>query len=73
MKIEGLEAEVYIFVRDYSDEHTHPPTIREIGETCYISRAQAVRYLDKLEAHGFIIREPGKARGITLTGKKPRL
>ncbi len=65
LRPEDLES-VYAFVRAYIEEHTHPPTIREIGRHCLMSRANVVRYLDRLEAQGRIFREPGRARGITL-------
>jgi repressor LexA len=73
VKIDETEVEVFDYIDTYSEEHTHPPSIRNIADDCFLSRATVVRYLDRLEAHGFIIREPGRARGITLTGKKPRL
>ena len=72
-KLDAAEVEVFFFIRDYSDTHTHPPTVREIAEGCYMSRTRVQRYIDLLDAHGYIIHEPGKARGITLTGKIPRL
>ena len=72
-RLDEIEVEVYWFIDNFIEEHTHPPTVREIGDGCYMSRTRAQRYIDRLDAHGYIIHEPGKARGITLTGKKPRL
>lgn len=67
------EAQVYAFICKHIDQFTRPPTIREIAQACYMSRANAVRYLDKLDAHGHIIREANKARGIRLPGRDTRL
>lgn len=73
MEFEGLEAEIYQFIRQHIKEHTHPPTLREIAVHCFLSVSNVLRYLDRLEMRGYIVREPGRARGITLTGKAPRL
>lgn len=62
----GTTQSVYIFVRDYIRKHTHPPTLREIGEGCYLSTSAVTRHLYKLEREGKIFREEGRARGITL-------
>ncbi len=47
-----------------------PPTIREIGESLGISSTNGVRqHLKALEQKGYLIREPGTARGIRLIGE----
>lgn len=73
MRLNDQEREIYEFICQWVQNNTHPPSLREIAQGCLISRANVVRYLDRLEIHGLINREPGRARGITLTGKKPRL
>jgi repressor LexA len=65
MAYESTEA-VYQFLKDFIRNHNFPPTVREIGEGCYLSRSTVTRHLDRLEAMGRIERQPGKARGITL-------
>ena len=67
----NLEDEVYDFIRAYLREHSHPPTLREIGAGLHMSYPNVVRYLDRLEAHGRIMRRPGKSRGITLLDHEP--
>jgi repressor LexA len=57
---------VYLFIKDYIKKHTYPPTLREIGEGCHLTTSAVTRYLHKLELEGRIIREEGRARGITL-------
>lgn len=60
---------IYEFIVIYIEEHEYPPTMREIAKGCYISAGNVVRYLDKLEAEGRLIREPRKARGLKLIHK----
>jgi len=57
---------VYKFIEGYTQQHGYPPTIREIGVACFLGPSSVLRYLDKLEATGWIQREPGRARGMTL-------
>jgi len=58
---------VYLFIKDYIEQHTYPPSLREIGEGCFLSLPGVVRHLDRLEGEGKIEREPGRARSIKLT------
>ncbi len=62
----GVTLQVYQFIKDYIKDHTHPPTIREIADGCYLASSSVVHQLDRLEGEGKIFREPHKARGITL-------
>jgi repressor LexA len=57
---------VYLFIKDYIKKHTYPPTLREIGEGCFLGTTSVTRHLHKLELEGRIIREEGRSRGITL-------
>ncbi|MEP7293391.1 MAG: hypothetical protein ABI835_16525 [Chloroflexota bacterium] len=69
-KKEGATTQtVYVFVKSYIRQHTHPPSLREIGEGCFLSTAAVTRHLDRLEHEGKLFREPGRARGITLTNE----
>ena len=62
----GTTQIVYVFVKDFIKKHTHPPSLREISEGCFLSISAVVRHLDRLEGEGKLRREPGRARGITL-------
>lgn len=62
----GTTEVVYAFVKAYIKKHTHPPTLREISEGCFLSVSSVTRHLDRLEGQGKLFREPGRARGITL-------
>ena len=62
----GTTQTVYIFIKAYISKHTYPPTLREIGEGCFLSTSAVTRHLAHLEGEGKIVREEGRARGITL-------
>ncbi len=60
------------FIASYQREHKHPPSIREIGESCDISSTSVVNYyLDQLEKTGHIERDRKISRGMRLTGNTP--
>lgn len=57
---------VYRFIVEYIEMHGISPSQREIAEGCYLVRSSVLRYLDRLEAWGRILRDPNKARSIRL-------
>jgi repressor LexA len=60
------------FIEDYQRKHKHPPSIREIGESCDISSTSVVNYyLNQLEKSGHIERDRKISRGVRLTGSTP--
>ena len=60
------------FIQDYQRKHKHPPSIREIGESCGISSTSVVNYyLDQLERNGHIERDREISRGLRVTGQSP--
>src|SRR5512135_365869 len=60
------------FIQDYQRKHKHPPSIREIGESCGISSTSVVNYyLDQLERNGHIERDRKISRGLRVTGPSP--
>jgi repressor LexA len=58
--------QVYAYIRAYIQEHTYPPTLKEIADAHFMSRSNVTRYLDRLQGMGLIARDPGRSRGITL-------
>jgi len=58
---------VFRFIQTYKAENQISPSIREIGDGCYLSHSSVYRHLDKLEAWGWIKREHGQARSIRIT------
>jgi len=60
------------FLRDFTAEHGHPPTEREIQSGLgFSSQSVARHYLAALEKKGAIARRAGMARGLTLSGPRP--
>ena len=66
------QAEALQFIRQYLGQHGFAPSLGDICEALDLSsRRGAAELVEKLEAKGFIKREPGSRRGIRLVG--PRL
>lgn len=60
---------IYEYIAKYSREFGRPPTIREIGHAVGISSTGHVdHHLKSLTRMGYITRERGKSRGLTLSG-----
>jgi len=68
-----MARQVYDYIRAYIDETGWAPSLRQIARGCYISRSHVVRYLDLLEAWGYIEREPGLSRAIRVVDPNRRL
>ena len=64
---------VYEFIRTFIEEEGHSPSFTEIAEGCFISKGSALRYVDWLEAWGYIRREPNTPRTISLVDPERRL
>ena len=68
-KISDRQKQIVEFIRDFLNEYSYPPTIREIGTACHISSTSVVNHnLNKLEKTGHIVRNSRVARGIQLLG-----
>jgi SOS-response transcriptional repressor LexA len=57
---------IYEFICRHWDQFGYGPSMREIAESCFISRPNIYRYLDRLEVQGRILRDAGTARSITV-------
>ncbi len=58
------------FIQKFMDEHQYPPTVRDIQNGCEVSSTSVVDYnLHKLQAMGYLRREPEVSRGIELVGE----
>jgi len=63
------QKDVLEFLREFLDSNGYPPTLREIACHLDISGTVAVvRHLEALEKKGWIKRQPGAFRSITLVG-----
>jgi repressor LexA len=71
------QAKIIEYIRDFTEEHDYPPTIREIQQGCGISSTSVVDYnLIQMEKRGLIRRDREVARGIELLesgGRRPRV
>ena len=63
---------VFDYICAYMVQHGYAPTVRTIGQACHLSPSTVVYHLDKLEAWGWLTREPHAARSLRiLREKKP--
>lgn len=62
---------LYCFIKTYSEEEGFPPSVKEMAGACFIAATTVYRHLDRLEAWGYIEREPGIPRGLRLAGIPP--
>jgi len=61
------------FLREFMEEHSYPPTVRDIQRGCDVSSTSVVDYnLRQLQAKGYLRREPEVSRGIELLGAAAR-
>ena len=57
------------FINQHITDHGFVPSIREICRAVKISSTSVVNYnLDRLTAQGYLLRTPGKAKALALTG-----
>ena len=64
-----VEQQVYHFLLDFLAEHTFQPSVREIAKHCRIPSTKSVAdLLASLEKKGYVEREPGRSRGVTIVG-----
>jgi DNA-binding MarR family transcriptional regulator len=62
---ETLEA-MFAYICKQHHDTSFPPSLRELADTFYMSTATVIRHLERMEGLGWVARDPGKARGITL-------
>lgn len=63
----NLQRNIYDFIVSFIQAQSMPPTIREIGRALGITSTSHINHhLRMLEKQGWIIRTPGKSRGIKL-------
>ena len=64
-----VEQQVYHFLLDFLSEHTFQPSVREIAKQLKIPSTKSVAdLLASLEKKGYVEREAGRSRGVTLVG-----
>ena len=69
-KLPEKQEAIYNFLKEFVDEHSYPPSVREIQEACNISSTSVVDYnLRGLENKGLIKRGREISRGIEIVGR----
>ncbi len=61
---------VFTYVCEYIEQHGYPPTMRTIALACQLSPSAVLYNLDKLEAWGWLTREPQRARSLRILRAK---
>ena len=69
--IDSTTRDVYEFIRDYLQEEKRSPSVREIGDGCYVGHTTILTHLARLEGMGWIEREMNMARSIRLGDRAP--
>jgi repressor LexA len=64
-----IEEELYRFLIDFLTEHTYQPSVREIGRALKIPSTKSVAdLLSSLAKKGYVRKEHGRSRGVSLVG-----
>lgn len=64
-----IEEELYRFLIDFLTEHTYQPSVREIGRALKIPSTKSVAdLLSSLARKGYVRKEHGRSRGVSLVG-----
>ena len=64
-----IEEELYQFLLDFLAEHTFQPSVREIGRALRIPSTKSVAdLLGSLEKKGYVQKQRGRSRGVSLVG-----
>lgn len=60
------------FIRQHVQQHGYPPSVREIGDAVALRSSSTVHgHLNRLEARGYLRRDPTKPRTIELLSQGP--
>ena len=63
---------IYAFIKQFLKDRGYPPSVREIGQAVGLKSSSTVHaYLDQMEDHGMIRRDPTKPRAIDLMEDNP--
>ena len=63
--LNSRQQQILTYIKEFLNSKGYPPSVREIGDAVGLSSSSTVHgYLNKLEAMGFIKRDPTKPRAI---------
>ena len=72
-KLSDKQKQMMDFIREFKEENSLPPTVRDIQKACGISSTSVVDYnLRLLQRDGYLRRRPDVARGIELLDESTR-
>ncbi|MBM4276202.1 MAG: repressor LexA [Deltaproteobacteria bacterium] len=63
------QRQVLAFVEEFVARQGYPPTVREVAARFGIQPRAAADHLAALKRKGYLHREPGRSRGLTLAGR----
>lgn len=66
--LDMVSKQIYEFLLDYVETHGCAPTVRAVANAAGCSVSTAHQRMGLLEAQGFISRDPGKPRAMTVAG-----
>ena len=67
MDLTKRQQEIFDFIKQYSNKHGYPPTVRDIGKAVGLASSSTVHaHLANLERLGLLRRDPTKPRAIEL-------
>ena len=69
-KLTPREADCLEAICEYMQDWGYPPSVRDVADDMAVSVHWAAQLLDNLEAKGWIVRDKGKARAITITEER---
>src|SRR5512139_643992 len=67
------QQKVLAFVEEFCERQGYPPTVREVAARFGIQPRAADDHLSALKRKGYLHREPGRSRGLALTGRQSEL
>jgi len=70
-RLTGRRKAILEFIVEHIQESGYPPTVREICEGLGLTNWSLQYHLGMLEDYGYILRDPGVARGIRLLKLPP--
>ena len=73
-KLSPKQERILIFMRDFMEDNSYPPSIRDIQSGCDVSSTSVVDYnLKALERLGYIRRDREVSRAIEILDKRPKV
>ena len=68
-EITPLQQEALDIIRDYANDKGYPPTVKELGDIIGISNSSIYDRINQLVRKGYLQRQKGSARGLTVIKK----